>query len=128
MGLMNRLGNAKNTFQGEAKRVLCVCSAGLLRSPTLAVVLAGEPWNYNTRAAGCVNDYALIPVDEVLLYWADMVVFAEPAHELIVRANFDLDVIDTQIVTLTIPDTFPYRDSRLFEAIYKELNEHPEFP
>jgi predicted protein tyrosine phosphatase len=32
--LMNRLGNCKNYHQGKFKRVLCVCSAGLLRSPT----------------------------------------------------------------------------------------------
>jgi len=32
-------------------------------------VLSQEPYNYNTRAAGIVDDYALVPVDEVLLNW-----------------------------------------------------------
>lgn len=31
MSLMNRLGNADNPYQDRYKRVLCVCSAGLLR-------------------------------------------------------------------------------------------------
>ncbi len=68
--LMNRLGNCNNSYQGEAKRVLCVCSAGLLRSPTAAFVLSNSPWNYNTRAAGLTPQFALIPVDKVLLTWS----------------------------------------------------------
>lgn len=71
---MNRLDNARNEFQGEYKRVLCVCSAGLLRSPTTAVVLSSEPYNFNTRAAGLVREFALVPVDKVLLFWADEIV------------------------------------------------------
>ena len=50
--LMNRIANSTNPFQKDYKRVLCVCSAGLLRSPTAAYVLSQAPYNYNTRAAG----------------------------------------------------------------------------
>jgi len=64
MSLRNRIHNSSNPYQGKFKRVLCVCSAGLLRSPTTAFVLSQEPYNYNTRAAGIVDDYALVPVDE----------------------------------------------------------------
>lgn len=32
----NRLMNANNGFQGDSKRVLFVCTAGVLRSPTAA--------------------------------------------------------------------------------------------
>ncbi len=35
----NRWGNIDNPYQGSAKKVLCVCSAGMLRSPTAANVL-----------------------------------------------------------------------------------------
>lgn len=67
----NRIFNSGNPNQGDYKRMLCVCSAGLLRSPTTAYVLSQAPYNYNTRAAGLVADFALIPVDEVLLRWAE---------------------------------------------------------
>lgn len=52
--VMNRIANASNKFQGSYKRVLCVCSAGLLRSPTAALVLSKDPYNFNTRACGAV--------------------------------------------------------------------------
>jgi predicted protein tyrosine phosphatase len=74
MSFMNRLGNCTNPYQGNTKKVLCVCSAGLLRSPTAAVVLSQEPFNYNTRAAGISTDYALVQVDDVLVTWADEIV------------------------------------------------------
>ncbi len=43
---------SQNPYQGKYKRVLCVCSAGVLRSATTAVVLSKEPFNFNTRSAG----------------------------------------------------------------------------
>ena len=113
MSFMNRMGNAKNEYQGKTKKVLCICSAGLLRSPTMAVVLSQEPYNYNTRAAGIVEEYALVPVDEVLLHWADEIVCAEqwmvdellPNHE------------NKRILSLNLPDVFEYRDPRLIQLI-----------
>ncbi len=61
----NRLHNMRNPHQGSNKKVLCVCSAGLLRSPTLAWILSNEPFNFNTRAVGTSSEYALIVLDEV---------------------------------------------------------------
>ena len=63
MSTMNRLANTHNPYQGDFKKVLCVCSAGLLRSPSTAFVLSQDPFNFNTIAAGINEDYALIVVD-----------------------------------------------------------------
>lgn len=117
MSKMNRKHNCKNPYQGLSKRVLCVCSAGLLRSPTTAVVLAGEPYNYNTRAAGLSPDYALIIVDEVLLEWADEVVCMtqEQQQELVSRT-------DKPVVCLNIPDDYGYRDLQLVSLIKRNYN------
>lgn len=109
---MNRMANASNQFQGDAKRVLCVCSAGLLRSPTAAKVLGGEPWNYNTRAAGLVSDFALIVVDEVLLHWADEVVCMNEAQATELRS-----LTDKPVIVLDIQDNYRYMDPDLVEAI-----------
>lgn len=80
MSMLNRLANVNNPYQGSARRVLCVCSAGLLRSPTTAVVLANEPFNYNTRAAGTSDEFALVPVDQALLTWANEIVCMQLEH------------------------------------------------
>jgi len=66
-------GIYSNSFQKDGKKVLAVCSSGMLRSPTIAYVLSGEPWNYNVRTAG-TYEIALDPVTEELLNWADEIV------------------------------------------------------
>lgn len=115
---MNRLYNAGNPWQGEAKRVLCVCSAGLLRSPTAAVVLAQEPFNYNTRAAGCEADFALIPVDKVLLTWAQEIVTMTWEQKAVVQEMLrEFMIEDKEVICLGVPDNFGYRDPELMEMI-----------
>jgi predicted protein tyrosine phosphatase len=116
MNEMNRSYNANNPFQGTTKRVLCVCSAGLLRSPTAAVVLSQEPFNYNTRAAGAENSYALIPVDAVLIGWADKIVCMTEQHKQMLTSSFG-DRCKDKIVVLGIPDNFEYRNPELMRLI-----------
>ena len=114
---MNRIANAGNQFQGSYKRVLCVCSAGLLRSPTTAFVLSQEPYNYNTRAAGLAPDFALIPVDGVLLEWADEIVCMTEDQEEDLEWKLEQRDLTTPIVCLNIADSFAYRDEKLIELI-----------
>ena len=115
--LMNRKANSHNRFQGTNKKVLCVCSAGLLRSPTAALVLSQEPYNFNTRAAGLVEEFALIPVEEVLLEWADEIVCMteEQASEL-------NTLTDKAICCLNIDDNYAYRDTKLIELIKQQYD------
>jgi len=112
----NRLHNCKNPYQGEAKKVLCVCSAGLLRSPTAAVVLSKGPFNYNTRAVGMCSDYALIPIDMILLEWADEIVCMDhkQKEELLAMGT------TKPIICLNITDSYSYRDRTLEVLIIKE--------
>lgn len=120
MSKMNRLANAKNKYQGEFKRVLCVCSAGVLRSPTAAMVLSKEPFHFNTRAAGIESDFALVIVDEILLHWADEVVCMteEQAHKLKNDHGYE-----GKIVCLGIQDDFEYRDPQLIKLITEKYTE-----
>jgi len=121
--LMNRLGNSSNSFQGKFKRVLCVCSAGLLRSPTAAVVLSQAPYNFNTRAAGIVEDFALIPVDQVLLAWADEVVCMTPEQKDDIAGKLKAaGRPDTNIICLDIEDSFAYRDPKLMKMIKEKYD------
>lgn len=114
----NQLANVANPYQGRAQKVLCVCSAGLLRSPTAASVLHQE-FGFNTRSCGHSQEYALIPISEALIDWADQVVFVN-------QENFDAlsneakDLLSYRIVTiLDIPDQYNYNDPAL-RAIIKE--------
>lgn len=112
----NRLYNVKNPNQGPAYRVLCLCSAGLLRSPTMAKVFSNPPYNYNTRAAGVYADYALVPVDEVLIEWADEIVCANRDVFNELKLHFG-ELGHKQIRTLNLPDKFQYNDPELVEQI-----------
>lgn len=109
----NRKWNARNPHQGNYKKVLCVCSAGLLRSPIAAKVLANDPYNFNTRACGLEKDFALIPIDDVLLEWADEVVVMTHDQMNKVRSMGYRD----KIVVLGIDDNYSYNDPELVHLI-----------
>lgn len=115
MGLMNRLNVCKNRYQGDYRRVLCVCSAGVLRSPTTAWVLSNPPFNFNTRAAGIEVDYALVPVDEVLVNWADEIVVMEPWHKEALDSKFSDH--GKPVHVLGVPDNYEYRSEKLAQMI-----------
>ncbi len=110
----NQCGNAANPYQGTTKKVLCVCSAGLLRSPTTAKYLQ-ETYGYNVRACGVSEEYALIPISTALVYWADEIVFAEQEHYDAVKD--DVSQFDGRIVVLNIPDMYEYGHPRIIEFL-----------
>lgn len=112
--MLNRMHNIKNNNQGPEEKLLFLCSAGLLRSPTAAALF----WNkgYNTRAAGVETDYALIPVDEVLLAWADKVIVMEAWQAK--RLNNMFEDLDTdKLYVLNIADAYPRNSDRLLEIL-----------
>lgn len=113
-----------NEWQGDAKRVLCVCSANMLRSPTMQVVLSSDPFNYNTRSCG-THDFALIQITADLLGWADEIVCADSEH--FNRIHDFVDKLpylkDKVIVNLRIPDIYGYRDPQLVQLIGERYQE-----
>lgn len=119
MTTLNRLHNCTNPNQGSAVKVLCLCSAGLLRSPTLSNVLAR--YGYNTRAAGVTREYALIPVDEVLVQWADKIVCVEPDVQDALLTDFPGAAYKT--THMNIPDQFPYMDPVLVGVIERQIDD-----
>ena len=107
----NALYNCKNPFQGTEKKVLTVCSAGLLRSPTLAWFLGQH--GYNTRSCG-IHDYALIQLDDVLIHWADIIIFVHP------NLTDTIDINHNNILIFNIPDDYNYKQPELIEIIKQE--------
>lgn len=111
----NRMHMAKHPSQGKAKKVLCVCTGGLLRSPTTAWVLSNPPYNYNTRSAGLKPEYALTPVDDVLIHWADEIVCMTNEHLKTLKKKFDIS--KKKVTCLGLSDDYLYRDPRLIKEI-----------
>ena len=109
-------GIYSNSYQGDYKRVLTVCSANMLRSPTIALVLSAEPYNYNTRSAGTA-DFALIPVTNDLLMWADEIVCADSEHTKVINKMLQKLDIDKPLINLRIPDVYEYRNEGLIDLI-----------
>lgn len=121
-----------NSSQGKALRVLFVCSAGLLRSPT------GAAWGiktqgWNTRSCGS-EEYALILLTPELIMWAQRIVFVNPANfdsaiarfkgtfvevyvDLQGYKTFDVaELIKSKAVVLDIPDNYDYGDAYLYKC------------
>ena len=122
----NRMTNAHNPYQGNMKKVLCVCSAGLLRSPTIAWVLSNDPYNFNTRAAGIAKGYALIHTDIYLVEWADEIVCAEREHaDYIKEILKHIDITDQKkpVHVMDLPDTFKTRDPKLIKIVERKAAE-----
>ena len=115
-------GVHSNSYQGDYKRVLTVCSANMLRSPTIAMVLSMPPYDYNTRSAG-THSFALIPVTEELLFWADEIVCADTEHALTIRDRLMELNLDKPVVNLRIPDNYEYRNPELIMMIRRRYDE-----
>ena len=123
-GHRNQLYNIHNEFQGKTKKVLCVCSAGLLRSATLQNMLIRE-YGYNCRNCGTEESYALIPISEALLLWADEIVFVNKSNYRSVAWDLaEMKIPEDKIFVLSIPDIYNFNDPELVEICkqqYKEI-------
>lgn len=122
----NQLGVVNNAYQGKHKKVLTVCSAGCLRSPTAAHILSSEPWNFNTRCAGTSEEYAIIPVTEALVLWADVILCMDSdqvrfvndmQNKLAAEASEMFEYDYKQVINLEIEDEFAYRDPKLVKIM-----------
>jgi predicted protein tyrosine phosphatase len=115
----NQMHNIANPYQGNTKKVLTVCSAGLLRSATLQNFLIKE-YGYNVRNCGTEGSYALIPISEALVKWADEIVFVSIDNYYDVKYQLEEFGIDNnRIFVLDIPDQYGFNDPKLL-AIIKE--------
>ena len=122
-GMRNQLSNVGNQFQGKAKKVLAVCSAGLLRSPTLANVLHRQ-YGFNTRAVGSCKEFALIPISQALIWWADEIVFVnqENFDDLDEEEKEEIESVGVKVTVLNILDDFNWNDPELQALLLQEYD------
>lgn len=114
-----------NSSQTNAKRLLFVCSVGMLRSPTAQMVASIQ--GYNARACGSNVDIALIPLSCNLINWADHIIFmnaenAIEAHKEFEAIGYKDDILNKQIVW-NIPDHFNWGDNFLWNELTFRLGE-----
>jgi predicted protein tyrosine phosphatase len=128
----NQLGVVFNAWQGKTKKVLTVCSAGCLRSPTAAHILSSPPFNFNTRCAGTSSEYAIVPVTEALIAWADIILVMDEYQQKYVNDmqnklfndmdNWAYDFQLKQVINLEIDDVYEYRSSALIKIMTDKFN------
>lgn len=118
----NQAFNVNNSWQGDTKKVLCVCSAGLLRSATLQNMLIRE-YGYNVRNCGTVEEYALIPISEALVFWADEIVFVNKENFNSVAKELERLTLLGKCYLLDIPDNYGFNDPELVEICKKQYKE-----
>jgi len=132
----NQIGNAKNPYQGSFKKILTVCSAGLLRSATLQNYLI-KNYDCNVRNCGTSESFALIPLSEALYEWADWIVFVNKEN---FREGFGKEVQapdwqekGKKVIVLDIPDNYGFNDPKLlnivdnqWKYIQKQLVKYPD--
>ena len=123
-GTRNQLYNVSNASQGETKKVLTVCSAGLLRSATLQNMLIRE-YGYNVRNCGTVESYALISISEALVKWADEIVFVNEENFNHVKVDLMNLGFVHKCYVLDIPDMYNFNDPELVR-ICKEQYENKQ--
>ena len=128
----NQLGVVQNAYQGRHRRVLTVCSAGCLRSPTAAHILSSPPWNYNTRCAGTSQEYAIVPVTEALVIWADVILVMDQwqwnhimdiQNKLAQEVDHMFEYEYKPMHNLEIEDEFGYRDPKLVEIMTEKFKQ-----
>lgn len=114
-----RAGVVANPYQGDDKRVLFVCSMGILRSATGARLYAHK---YNTRTAGTWPD-ALIPVTRDLLDWSEEVVFVKDSNFQQATDKFGYDW-HAKARVLNIPDNYEHMHPQLIKSFQEQYDEN----
>lgn len=113
---------ANNPYQGNDKKVLFVCSMGILRSATAARIYSSK---YNTRSAG-TYDEALIPLTVMLVEWAEEIVFVNKANYDAACHKFKkLEEIHSKVmrgIVLNIPDAYPHMAPEIIDALKEQYD------
>lgn len=98
-------------------KVLFVCTANKLRSPTAETLFATMD-GIEALSAG-TDQNSTRPLTKELVSWADVIVVMETHHRERIRKKFKERPDDNRIITLNIPDEYERDDPELI-ALLKE--------
>ena len=112
-----------NSYQTTAKRLLFVCSVGMLRSPTAQMVASQN--GHNARACGSDVEVALIPLSCNLINWADKIIFMNPDNFEQAKQVFDSvgykEDIEAKAIVWNIVDDYSWYDDVLWNILYTKM-------
>jgi predicted protein tyrosine phosphatase len=98
-------------------KVLFVCTANKLRSPTAAAVFADAP-GLEVRSAG-LDAACPRPLTAELVAWADRLFVMEQRHREAIRRRFKQALGAKPLIVLGIPDNYDFMQEELV-ALLKE--------
>jgi predicted protein tyrosine phosphatase len=98
-------------------KILFVCTANKLRSPTAQAVFAEHP-GIEARSAG-LDASAPRPLTDQLVLWADRLFVMDQRHRNIIRRRFKHSLGSRPVIVLGIPDEYSFMQAELV-ALLKE--------
>ena len=112
-----------NPYQTNARRIVFVCSVGMLRSPTAQIVASQH--GFNARACGSDRKLALIPLNANLIEWAEKIIFMEFGNYVQSLNTFEGSGYDETIrekkVVWNIEDHYEWGDNILFRILEEKM-------
>ncbi|WP_298936862.1 hypothetical protein [uncultured Ruegeria sp.] len=102
-------------------KVLFVCTANKLRSPTAESVFSG--WDGVDAVSAGTSPDAPIPLTKELVAWADVIFVMETHHRDRVRRKFKQRPADSRIITLHIPDEYERDDPELIALLNDKVED-----
>lgn len=101
------------------KKVLFVCSANRLRSPTAEQVFSQRD-DLEVASAGTSND-AVTPLDKELVAWADIIFVMEKAHRNKLQKKFKANLKKARVICLDIPDEYDFMEPALVQLLERKV-------
>ncbi|MDQ2792547.1 MAG: protein tyrosine phosphatase [Bacteroidota bacterium] len=103
-------------------RLLFICSQNKWRSLTAERLFDGHP-HYEARSAG-TEPGARVRVAAGHLGWAEIIFVMERRHADRLHEKFGGELHGKTVVTLRIPDKYPFGDARLIALLREKLAAH----
>jgi predicted protein tyrosine phosphatase len=100
-------------------RLLFVCSANALRSPTAEAIFS-QYRGVEATSAGTNHD-AENPVSGDLIEWADLIFAMETSHRKVVQERFGSVLGSKKIIVLGIKDKYQFMDPELVSILRSKL-------
>ena len=104
------------------QKLLFICSANRLRSPTAETVFSELP-DVSVKSAG-TSPFATVTVSDDLLDWADMIFVMEEFHYIELVEQFGTLIQNKPLFVLDIPDIYQYMQPELVEILKTKVSKH----
>jgi predicted protein tyrosine phosphatase len=102
-------------------KLLFVCSFNRDRSATAELLYRNQP-GFEVKSAG-TSEFAITPLSEPLLDWADIIVAMECEHESFIRLRYANSISEKPIFCLEIPDNYCFMNDTLVNLIKERMDQ-----